>query len=540
MVEAGCGQFEVTFHPGGRSALVRAGATIMDAALLCGVWIDAPCGGEGRCGSCVARVHGELAPPSAAELEHLTARLLEDGYRLACQAVLLGPCSVETGAAGSWAASKSRLSRGGTLKVELPALSTRVAEPLGAAVDVGTTTLCVSLVDLRSGERLGILSAPNPQTRFGADVMTRIDRCRKDRAARDEMHLEVTRSINGLLGGAASSAGVSPSRVARLLLVGNTTMLHIALGEDPSCLGSFPFEPAFRGPVTRPPAHLGIEAAEDAELLVPGVLSGFLGADIVAAILASGAAESDGISLVVDLGTNGEIALGSRHRMAACSTAAGPAFEGSEISSGMRAVPGAIESMSRDHLLEPGVLGGGKPRGICGSGLLDTVAALLEQRLIAPSGRLLEPATSETSFPGRIRQVDSLREFVLAPGTDITLTQDDIRQFQLAKGAVRAGVDILCSRLGIAYREVDDVYLAGVFGSFLKPASAVAVGVFPAEMNDRIAFAGNAALDGAEMMLTSDRWWERALELAGSIDVVELSGDTDFEKAFIGNLAFPG
>jgi len=270
------------------------------------------------------------------------------------------------------------------------------------------------------------------------------------------------------------------------------------------------------------------------------VLSGFLGADIVAVILACGAADRDGPALMVDLGTNGEVALGGRRGMAACSTAAGPAFEGAEISCGMRAVPGAIESMSRDGRLAPGVLGGGRPLGICGSGLLDAVAALLENGLVNPQGRLAQPALADRGFPGRVRGPDSAREFVLAPGTGLSLTQGDIREFQLAKGAIRAGVDVLCERLGVDARRLEEVHLAGVFGSLMKPAAAIAVGLFPGELKDRVVFAGNAALDGAEMMLASEKHWMKALALAGSVEVVELSGDPEFERTFIQRLAFPG
>jgi len=205
----------------------------------------------------------------------------------------------------------------------------------------------------------------------------------------------------------------------------------------------------------------------------------------------------------------------------------------------MRAVRGAIESLSRDGLLLPRVLGGGEPEGICGSGLMDAVAALREAGLLKPSGRLEPPADSEGTAAGRIRDSDSMREFVLAPGSDITLTQKDIREFQLAKGAVRSGIEVLCSRLSLDYEKLARVFLAGVFGNFLRPSSAVTVGLFPEQLEGRIDFAGNAALRGAEMMLASEREWNRALDISEALEVVELSGDPLFDKEFIGNLAFP-
>jgi len=534
-------ELEVRFLAGGRAIRVRAGSTVMDAALLAGVWIDAPCGGEGRCGKCRVKLSGEAAPPTAEELEHLSPEELGGGIRLACQTVVTGPLSVEPTGAVAWASAKTGLLEETTLAVDLPELraKTYAAPPLGAALDAGTTTLCVSLIDLTTGERLAVASAENPQTRFGADVMTRIERCRNDPRCLSEMHIGVTASFNQLLTDVTATAGRTPAEIVRMVIVGNTTMIHLVLGEDPSPLGSHPFEPPVHGPMDVSVSSIGIEAADGARFLSPRFLSGFLGADIVAVILVSGMDRSTDDCLVVDLGTNGEIAVGNKERVAACSTAAGPAFEGMQISHGMRAVPGAIESLSRDGLLLPRVLGGGEPEGICGSGLLDAVAALLEAGFLKPSGRLVPPADSERTAAGRIRDSDSVREFVLSPGSDITLTQKDIREFQLAKGAVRSGIEVLRNRLSLDYEKLARVFLAGVFGNFLKPASAAAVGLFPEALEGHIDFAGNAALLGAEMMLASEREWKRALDISNSVEVVELSGDPLFEKEFIGNLAFP-
>ena len=534
-------ELEVRFPLDGRSIRVRAGSTVMDAALLAGVWIDAPCGGEGRCGKCRVKLSGETAPPTAEELEHLSPDDLGGGIRLACQAVVTGPLNVEPTGVVAWASAKTSLLGQATLAVDLPGVraKTCAAHPLGAALDAGTTTLCVSLIDLTNGERLAVASAENPQIRLGADVMTRIERCRSDPRCLSEMYSGVTASFNELLADVTAKAGRTPADIVRMVAVGNTTMIHLLIGEDPSPLGSYPFEPPVLGPVDIPASSIGIEAADGARFLAPRFLSGFLGADIVAVILASGMDRSADDCLVVDLGTNGEISIGNRDRMAACSTAAGPAFEGMQISSGMRAVRGAIESLSRDGLLLPRVLGGGEPEGICGSGLMDAVAALLEAGLLKPSGRLKPPADSEGTAAGRIRDSDSMREFVLAPGYDVTLTQKDIREFQLAKGAVRSGIDVLASRLSLDYEKLARVFLAGVFGNFLKPASAVAVGLFPEALKGRIDFAGNAAVLGAEMMLASEREWKRALDIAEAVEVVELSGDPLFDKEFIGNLAFP-
>jgi len=521
-----------------RAVRVAPGATLIDAAVQAGVWIDTPCGGDGECGKCVVRVTGGLADPTGVEKEHLTEEGLRRGARLACQASVAGDCTVETPGTAELIPAKTGLSGAVPLAVQLPTFKAGRGPALGGAIDIGTTTLCASCIDLRTGERLGIASSENPQTRFGADVMTRIERCRRDPDAAGVMHENVTSELNGLLSGIAAGAGRSPGELVRLVLVGNTTMIHLALGEDPSPLGSYPFEPVVRGPVEVEPSGIGLDAAPGAMALVPPLMSGFLGADILAVMLATETGCSPGARLVIDLGTNGEIALGSSERILACSTAAGPAFEGMEISSGMRAVPGAIESFSRDGHLAPKALGGGKPLGICGSGLLDAAAALLETGLLRPNGRLVPPDEAEAIIPGRVRDDGNMREFLLAAGTQLYLTQQDVRQFQLAKGAVSSGIQVLASMLGTDYAGVEIVNLAGVFGSFVKPASAVAVGLLPAGLEGRIEFAGNAALLGAEMMLVSEKQWDRALRLAARSEPVELSGDPLFEKLFIENLSF--
>lgn len=540
MDEAAGELIEVEFRNEGLSARVLPGATVMDAALLSGAWIDAPCGGEGTCGRCVVRVTGGIAPPDPGELSLLGEAAIQGGSRLSCRAAVTGACTVHT-LPPTGGGSKAGLAGGTAVAVDLPRLSLKsfVAPPLGAAIDVGTTTLCVSIVDLSTGRRAGIASSANPQARFGADVMTRIDRCRREPEALGRMQGDVIRSLGALLEDATSSAGLDRGAVVRLVMVGNTTMLHLALGADPSPLGSYPFEPSVSGPVELAPSEIGLSCSSDARLLVPAAIAGFLGSDIVAVLLASGVDRSAGPDMVVDIGTNGEIAAGGSGGILACSTAAGPAFEGAEISHGMRAAPGAIDSLSRDGRLAPRVIGGGEPQGICGSGLLDAAAALLEAGLLLPTGRLAPPGEGERTAPGRIVEGEGGRAFVLAAGTGLTLTQEDVRQLQLAKSALRSGIQVLASRLGLGPGEFNDVYLAGVFGNFLRPASAARVGLLPAGVRDRVVFAGNAALTGAEMMLASEREWERANAIAERVEAVELSGDPDFRDAFIDNLAFP-
>jgi uncharacterized 2Fe-2S/4Fe-4S cluster protein (DUF4445 family) len=533
-------KFRVTFLPSGRTADVEPGATVMDAAALCGLWIDAPCGGAGRCGKCRVETTGPAGEVTPPEEELLDPAQLERGVRLACQSVVEGDITARPLSVPSWAGSKAGLAGARSLELDLAAdpRSSDLDRPLGIAVDVGTTTITVSALDLTDGTRLGVVSSENPQTSFGADVLTRIDRCMREDGASSAMHRIVVEAVNRLTKEALSDSTGGTGDVARIVLVGNTTMITLALGFDPSPLGRVPFEPPLWGPVEAAASERGFHASVGARLLVPRVISGFLGADILAAVLALEIAEHPETRMVVDLGTNGEIALGNTEAVLACSTAAGPAFEGAGISRGMRAAPGAIESVSRDGRFALRVLGGGRPLGLCGSGLMDAVAALLDSGLLAGSGRLVSPRRAQDKTPGRMRDAGDGRRFALSPDEGIDLTQEDVRQLQLAKGAIRAGADILCERLAKGFSTVKTVYLAGAFGNFLKPESALDIGLFPRILGDRIEFAGNAALAGAEMMLASDESWRRANELSERVEVVELSGDDSFQKRFIEDLAF--
>jgi len=421
----------------------------------------------------------------------------------------------------------------------------------GFACDIGTTTVVGYLLDLIGGERLAVASTLNPQTRFGDDVIARIDVAQRDAAGLEALRSAIVEAINDLLSQAAQEAGLTREQVYGLAVVGNTTMHHLFLGLSPAALGRSPYVPVLTGPLRLRATDVGLRAHPAAQLFVLPNIAGFVGADTVGVILATRLHQSDEIRLAVDIGTNGEMALGSRHRLLACSTAAGPAFEGAQLTHGMRAADGAIDhvDVASDGELIVHSIGQGKLRGICGSGVVDAIAALRRLELIDPTGRLATAEEAGARYGRRwAERLVSLPRvgaaFVLGPaehtaiGGPVVLTQRDIRQIQLAKGAIRAGIEILQKELAVEPGQIVEVYLAGAFGNYIRPDSALTIGLMPRFPQAVITPVGNAAGAGAQMALLSRRAWEEAAALTDEVQYIELSLRQDFQKIFMDAIMF--
>ena len=420
---------------------------------------------------------------------------------------------------------------------------------LGFACDIGTTTVVGYLLDLRTGERLGVASTLNPQTRFGDDVVSRVELAGRDAAGLEALRAAIVDAINDLLGQAAAQAGVAREQVYALAIVGNTAMHHLFLGLNPRSLGHSPYVPVVADPLELPARDTGLHAHPAARLLVLPNIAGFVGADTVGVLLATRLLESDQVRLAIDIGTNGEMALGSRARMLACSTAAGPAFEGAQLSHGMRAAEGAIDHVDlREGELVLHSIGRGKLRGICGSGVVDAIAALRQLEVIDATGRLLRPDELAPATRRRLGQRlvphPQGGAFVLAPaeetatGAPVLLTQRDIRQIQLAKGAIRAGIEILMKELGVAPEQVAGVALAGAFGNYIRPESALTIGLMPRFPGAQLTPVGNAAGAGAQVALLSRQAWRDAAAIATQVEYVELSLRQDFPQMFMDAMMF--
>ena len=499
--DAGGRRARLQLEPLGVSLEVAIGSSL--EATLAPYGVEFPCGGAGICRGCRVRViEGALA--ITPEMEQVfTPAELAAGWRLACRAIVEGPLTLEI---AQW--STPVLTDESSFAFE-PAAGT------GIAIDLGTTTLVVQLLDLKSGAVLAVETALNPQSAHGADVMSRIT------FALDGGAAALTESIRKTLGTMISALPERDS-VETVMIAGNTVMHHLFCGISLEPLARVPFSPVQDGEQVFRPQELGWDLPARVTVRFLPCLGGFVGSDILAGILATGLADSDRLCALIDLGTNGEIVVGNAGRILCASTAAGPAFEGGRIRMGMRAAAGAIAHVAvRNGKMECSVLGDGAPRGVCGSGLVDSAAAGLTLGSILVNGRIS----------------GGVRELALKP--PVSLIQADIRELQLAKAAVAAGLRILLKRLGAGMHDLHAVYLAGAFGNYLNVDSARRIGLIEAG-SSLIKPAGNTSLRGVKMALlrpSLSRTW--TAEVRARVEHVPLASDALFEEAFIDCLAFP-
>ncbi len=481
--------------------------TVPDGLLVdAGLDIRRSCGGKGHCGKCKVRV-APAPPPTPDERRLLTEKERKAGVRLACFLVLQPEMQIEP-LDGAMRAAQIAVDTAPAVGVLSP-LGDGV---YGIAVDIGTTTLVVYLADLQRGEVAATVAALNPQRQFGDDVLTRIQYTIEHAAGREQLQTVLLRTLGEMI----ASLPARPDEIGAAVLAGNTVMTHFLLNEDAAGIAVAPFQPTFTGLLRTTPAAVPLPLRMDAEIVVAPSVSGYVGGDIVAGILDAGLLDRLEIALFIDIGTNGEMALGNREKLLCCAVAAGPAFEGSHIRCGMGGVAGAIDRFSFADGFT--TIGGAPPAGICGSGLLDIIAALLRRGDIDETGRL------ETDF---------------AVAGDIVLTPRDVREVQLAKAAVRAGIEVLLEEYGIGYDAVDRVYLAGGFGNYLRVESAVRIGMLPPELENRVAGIGNAAGGGCLKVLFDRRNLNELERIRNLMHYIELSGHAGFQDAYIEQMLFP-
>lgn len=520
---------EVRFEPSGRSVRAAIGTTLLDAARMAGEPIDASCDGNGLCGECRVRATGPLSAVTRDEQDLLGRTNAEQGTRLACRVRALGDVVVWHETSGETMRIEYEASAADDWRVSAAAV--RDGEPLGAAVDIGTTTVALTIVDLATGIEVARTGALNAQSAFGADVMSRVARAVSGGA--DELRATIVGQVEQLLQQALARASAAAHRLEDMVLVGNTAMLGLLLGRDLSPLAEAPYEgaPVAAGEWTA--AELGMAGLANARVrALPGV-SAFVGADIVAGLLATGIAGRQGPTLLVDVGTNGEIVLVTENAILATSAAAGPALEGAALSAGMRAEDGAIERVTfAEGALTVGVIGNGAPRGICGSGAIDLLRVLLDEGVLDATGAFVPDSPS----PLACRLADrGVRSFMLDP--HVWLTQPDVRQAQLAIAAVRTGIDALLAEADIAPEDVAGTVLAGGFGTRLDPESVARVGLLPAPLASSLTFAGNTALAGAKKALMAPDALDEATALVGRIRTLDLAAQPDFQDRYLATLA---
>jgi len=409
---------------------------------------------------------------------------------------------------------------------------------LGFAVDLGTTTVDLALVDLETGAPLARQAFLNGQVSFGADVVSRAQSFHDNsRPVRDAALRTIEEGAHRLL----EEAGVPPTGVAKTVVVGNPIMIHILNGIDPFQLTHVPYVPVVAASLRRAPRELGWTFQEDGYVETLPLISAYVGADTIGMIVALGLEQENGTTLSIDIGTNGEMVLARSGKMLATSTAAGPAFEGAQISCGMRALEGAVAQarISADGELAVGVIGAVPARGICGTGLVSVVAELLNRGVMDSTGRIADPSEVEPpALRRRIVSVSGEPAFSLSDDASVYLSQSDIRKLQLAKGAVRTGVETLLEKSGLTVDSLEALRLAGNFGAGLDAGAAMRIGLIPPMDLDRVQVVGNAALRGAVMVLLSRESWRRSQSAARNTRFVELGGTSEFQERFMDSMLF--
>jgi len=598
---------KATIRPSGREFPIDPTLTLLANLQKQEVFLESVCGGKGTCGKCRVRFIKGAPAASKSGSRHLTAKEIEEGWRLACQVkvggeveIFVPPSSgeapvkilaegrsiekqIEPGAKKYFLQLQPqklerpvgdidlileetgmgdfgidlrdvhalpRLLRDADYRVTVTVIGDEITKieagdttrkSFGLAIDVGTSTLVVSLIDLHSGEQKAVSVRLNPQREFGADVISRIQYCREKEGGLVKMRLSVTNGLSEMIDEACRKGGIERTDISEAIVVGNPTMQHIFLGLDPSYIGELPYAPAIsRKARFRPTKGLGVDIGTY-PVQTPPNLSGFIGSDIVAGIISQGLLESEEIQLLVDLGTNAEIVLGNKERLLVCNAAAGPAFEGARIACGMIGLQGAIDRVWFDEEdVRFHAIGDARASGLCGSGLVGAIACLLDLGILDESGKMGDPETLPEGLSEKIkkklRKEGSEKRFWLSH--TVYISQKDVREVQAAKAAVAAGIEILMRKMGIEIDDVARVMIAGAFGSYVNAASATRIGLIPKVRLDRVMSVGNSALEGAKMYLLSSPSREVADRIGDIVELHELSVDKEFMEEFISQMAF--
>lgn len=575
--------------------------------------IDAPCGGKGKCGKCKVKVTGgSVSEVTDQERRLLSDREIERGVRLACLTSITGT-SVEVEVRANHAAHVMVTGvdydtdllpnvRKSYVELETPTLEDqrddfqRLTEALGGtfdmpltelkelpktlreneyrvtavhdrnyiiavesgdtcntnygiAVDIGTTTVVAYLMDLTTGKQVDVASGLNAQKSHGQDVISRINYTLQHTEGLDLLRKRIINQINSMIWDLAERNDIDVENIYSITLAGNTTMMHLAAGLSPANIATVPFIPVAKKRMTFLVEDLGFGIPKGGSAYLLPSISGYVGADIVAAVLASGLYFGEALSLLIDIGTNGEIVLGSRDGMLCCSTAAGPAFEGATIRHGVGGISGAINTVKVDEgTISYTTIADARAVGICGSGIIDAVAMLIDAGLLDETGRLLsadELTDEQEGFRQILTTVDDQPAVILADsgatesGEPIVLEQKDIREVQLAKASIAAGIETLIKEAERQEADIDVVYLAGGFGSFIDRANAIKIGLIPASLADKVQVIGNAAGTGAVLSLLSEKCIAECDRIAGDAKYIELSSSLAFQTAYVDNMYFP-
>lgn len=589
----------VVFKPDGIEVDIPAGSKIISAIEKSGIPFDLPCGGKGICGKCRVKVLEGASSPNETEKKILGEKV-KLGWRLACQSRLKHNSTIflEKSPSSYHKILTSKILCGiprnpqirknlitlEKITLENPvSFQEHIAKHLGLEVekirpfilkelvkhnstqqtvvfhngdpiavengdtarhcygigfDLGTTTMVLTVFDLLEGKEVISIVKPNPQIKFGGDVISRIDFTLKNDGL-TVLHRIVIEEINKMIDDAVKISGIKHQHLYQFVLSGNTVMEQIFLNLPLDSLSKIPFNPLMKGPVEMSANRAGIHINPEGIVFVFPVLGGFVGGDTTGLILATGIHKSDEINLAIDIGTNGEMVIGNKNSIIAASTAAGPAFEGGRISCGMRAHTGALEKCWYENgKLHWQTIGGNNPKGICGSGLIDLIAVLKHNDIIDETGRF--QTNSHSSFSSNLKERDNGLVFVLEPENNdsIYITQKDVREFQAAKAAIRSGIEILTKISGVDKKDISNIYLAGALGNFVNIENIKYLGMLPDFPSEKIILSGNTSLVSTLLFLCNSELRKEIVEISRKTKVIELSLYPEFQQIFTDSLFF--
>lgn len=523
----------ITFKPDNKKISIHAGATLFEAAEQAGIILNSVCGGKGICKKCLVNLE-----PGGKQI-------------LACQHHIQTDLVVTIPPSSRFFQQKI-LAEGVETKIE-PDIYKKYIEIaqankiFGLAVDIGTTTIVAKLIDMTDGKSLATQADLNPQSRYGDDVISRIAYARTNEKLA-KLHKAIIGCINDMIVKLCKGTSIDEKDIYEMCAVGNTTMNHFFLKLPVTQLGQAPYKAFSVDAHDLPANQLGLRINPAGNVHTVENIAGFVGSDTTAVVLAVDIDSAQDVTLVVDIGTNGEIVFGTRDKLYAASCAAGPALEGARISCGSRAVEGAIEAVIVNNGdIDLDVIGNCPPRSICGSGLIDAVAVLLDLGIVDASGRFANPVALRDKLSpavvSRIIEQDGQLAFCLAGAANVSertvvLTQKDIREVQLAKAAIRAGTKILQRKLGVEDADIKQILLAGAFGNYIRRESALRIGLLPDAAVERIHFVGNAAASGAQIILLSQLCRQKAKKIARKIEYVEIAHKPDFQTVFADSMVF--
>ena len=534
-------KIKITFQPSGKSVLIPKGISIKDAAKIVDIIIDSPCGGIGKCGKCKVKVIKGTTKPSSFEKKCISNKDIKNGIRLACQTKVSEEMIMTIPDKLDVDLKKMLLSEVKSVK------SQKYSDKFGVAIDIGTTTIVGILVDLTTNDTISVAAKDNPQYEHGADVISRINYSINNQNGTKKLQNYIVTAINSIIKRFVKNTGIHSGQIRKMTIAGNTTMQHLFMGINPEKLAIAPYKPTVKGLYDSVNSfEIGIDIDKNAEIYIIPNISGWIGGDTLSMIFALGFDKSDKIKLAIDIGTNGEIVLGSKERILVTSTAAGPCFEGVNISCGMRASKGAIESVYfTDEGVYCNVIGNVTAKGLCGSGMIDAMAELLKYKIIDDTGRFrnykeLKKELSPVLLDSVIEDNKRIKFLVYKNSAhNIFITQQDIREFQLAKAAICAGIKLLVNELGITVEDIDEVLLAGTFGNYIDKSNAQKVGLIPSVSLEKVKYVGNAACDGARLALVSQKVRNEMEENIKTIEHINLISQKDFQKTFVGAIYFP-